>query len=57
LAKPLFEKLHKGMTDLMPLMDGFTSLARGDFKSFSDSLNNTFGASMGRENSWFCKYD
>jgi tape measure domain-containing protein len=47
LAKPLFEKLHKGMTDLMPLMDGFTSLARGDFKSFSDSLNNTFGASMG----------
>jgi tape measure domain-containing protein len=47
LAKPLFEKLHKGLTDLMPLMDGLTSFARGDFKSFSDSLNNTFGASMG----------
>jgi phage tail tape-measure protein len=47
LAKPMFEKLHDGMTKLMPLMDGLTSFARGDFKSFSDTLNKTFGASTG----------
>src|SRR5205085_2994329 len=47
LAKPLFEKLHDGMTKLMPLMDGLTSFARGDLKAFSDTLNKTFGASIG----------
>jgi hypothetical protein len=31
----------------MPLMDGLTSFARGDLKSFSDTLNKTFGASTG----------
>jgi tape measure domain-containing protein len=47
LAKPMFEKLHDGLKKLMPLMDGLTSLARGDLKSFSSSLNTTFGASAG----------
>jgi tape measure domain-containing protein len=47
LAKPMFEKLHDGLKQLMPLMDGLTSFARGDLKSFSDVLNKTFGASTG----------
>jgi tape measure domain-containing protein len=47
LAKPLFNKLHDGLSKLMPLMDGLTSFARGDLKSFSSSLNATFGASAG----------
>jgi tape measure domain-containing protein len=47
LAKPMFEKLHEGLSKLMPLMDGLTSFARGDLKSFSDVLNKTFGASTG----------
>jgi tape measure domain-containing protein len=47
LAKPIFEKLHDGLSKLMPLMDGLTSFARGDLKSFSDVLNKTFGASTG----------
>jgi tape measure domain-containing protein len=47
LAKPLFNKLHEGLKNLMPLMDGLTSFARGDLKSFSDTLNKTFGASTG----------
>jgi tape measure domain-containing protein len=47
LAKPMFEKLHEGLGKIMPLMDGLTSFARGDLKSFSDVLNKTFGASTG----------
>jgi tape measure domain-containing protein len=47
LAKPMFEKLHDGLNKLMPLMDGLTSFARGDLKTFSDTLNKTFGASTG----------
>jgi phage tail tape-measure protein len=34
LAKPCLKNLHDGLTKLMPLMDGLTSFARGDLKSF-----------------------
>lgn len=43
LSKPLFDGLKKGLTDLMPLMDGFVSLARGDMKGFEQSLESAFG--------------
>jgi tape measure domain-containing protein len=45
LAKPMFEKLHDGLKQLMPLMDGLTAFARGDLKSFKQSLDSTFGKS------------
>lgn len=47
LAKPVFNVLHEGLQKLLPLLDGLTSLARGDFKSFQTSLNQTFGPQAG----------
>jgi tape measure domain-containing protein len=47
LAKPLFNSLHDGMTKLMPVMDGLVSLGRGDFKSFSNTMDQTFGPTVG----------
>jgi tape measure domain-containing protein len=47
LAKPIFNALHDGLTRLMPLMDGLTSLARGDMNAFKQSLESTFGKTGG----------
>jgi tape measure domain-containing protein len=43
LSKPLFNALKKGLDELMPLMDGFVSLAKGDMNGFKQSLETTFG--------------
>jgi tape measure domain-containing protein len=47
LAKPIFDKLHEGLQKLLPLMDGLTSLAKGDFKGFQDTLEKAFGKGTG----------
>jgi hypothetical protein len=47
LAKPLFNVLHEGLTKMMPLLDAFTSLARGDFKSFASGVEQALGKTAG----------
>lgn len=47
LAQPLFEKLKQGLDSLMPVLNGLTSFAKGDFKGFSDVINQTFGTETG----------
>jgi tape measure domain-containing protein len=47
LAQPLFNGLKDGLNMVMPLLGGLTSLAKGDFKGFSDTINQTFGSGMG----------
>lgn len=47
LAKPFFNKLKSGMDGLMPVLDGLTSLSKGDFKGFAQSVNNAFGPEVG----------
>lgn len=43
LSKPIFSALKKGLNELMPLMDGFVSLTKGDMKGFEQSLETAFG--------------
>jgi tape measure domain-containing protein len=47
LAQPLFNGLKDGLNMIMPLLGGLTSLAKGDFKGFSDTINQTFGSDTG----------
>lgn len=47
LAKPLFDKMKEGMTKLLPLLDSFKAFAQGDVKTFSTTLENTFGPKIG----------
>jgi tape measure domain-containing protein len=53
LAKPIFNVLHDGLTKLMPIMDSVTSLARGDFKGFYDTLDQAFGENAAKMISGF----
>jgi hypothetical protein len=57
LAKAYYSKnLHNGLSELMPLMDGLTSFARGDLKSFSDVIEQYFWG-INREHGFkFCEY-
>lgn len=43
LSKPLFDFLKKELTNLMPLMDSLTALAKGDFQNFYSTLEKAFG--------------
>lgn len=47
LSQPLFQKLENGLHHIMPLFDGLTGLMKGDTKSFTASLNQVFGSTMG----------
>lgn len=47
LAKPLFDTLKSGLTTVMPLLGAFTSLAKGQFKDFSDQIIQAFGSQTG----------
>jgi len=47
LAKPLFDSMKNGLQNLMPLLDGLTAWAKGDFKGFSEIMKQSFGAETG----------
>jgi tape measure domain-containing protein len=47
LTKPIFDHLKQELTSLMPILDGFVSLTRGDFKDFTEHLNQAFGKDTG----------
>lgn len=47
LSKPLFDQMKKGLEVVLPMLDGITSLAKGDMKGFSDTMKNTFGGEVG----------
>lgn len=47
LAKPIFDKLKQGLQVVLPMLDGLTSLAKGDMKGFSDTMKNAFGGEVG----------
>jgi tape measure domain-containing protein len=49
LAKPVFVGLKNGLNTVMPLLGGLTSLAKGDFKGFSDAITQTFGENTGNK--------
>lgn len=47
LAKPIFDRLKSGLSDLAPILDGILAATKGDFKTFADNINNVFGSSAG----------
>jgi tape measure domain-containing protein len=47
MAKPLFEKLKKGMESVVPFLKGFLELAKGNFVGFSEIVTQAFGQKTG----------
>ena len=47
LAEPMFDKLKNGMEKLLPLIDGFTELAKGNIGGFSEIVTKAFGQETG----------
>jgi tape measure domain-containing protein len=47
LAKPMFERMKKGLENVLPILDGLMSLLKGDFVSAVETVTKAFGQEKG----------